>query len=96
MPRLRGSRPDVGSPNFMLGVAAFVGLVLVAFGLLNSFHVHGWRSYAMAIVAAALLLGVARAVVRRITAATERERHDWRSSAVGSRAERRQRARRIK
>lgn len=79
-----------------LWAIGFAGVCWMLFNILSTFHIHGWKSFGLAIVLTALVVAVGRLGVRWIIAATELERRDPRARRGGNRAERRERARRHK
>ena len=93
---LRGTdAPGPGIPLTYL-VAGFAVLCLMLFGIISSFHLHGWKGFGLAFLLSALIFAVGRLAGRRITQSTERERRDPRARRAGNRAERREGARRRK
>lgn len=87
--------PGTGVPLTYL-VVGFALLCLMLFGIINSFHLHGWKGFGLAFLLSALIFAVGRLAGRRITQSTERERRDPRARRTGNRAERREKARRHK
>ena len=92
----QGSSPQAAGSRRTFEVVGFAGVCWFLFTSLTWFDIHGWRGLGLALGLAVLLVGAGRLVVRKIAAATELERRDGRASRGGNRAERRERARRLK
>jgi membrane protein implicated in regulation of membrane protease activity len=94
-PQLKPPRPvskDDGTDP-LLGVIAFGGLCYLLFIFVNSFHIHGWKSFCLALPLAVLVTALVRLALRRIKEATDLERRTHNGPRMGTRAQRRERAR---
>jgi hypothetical protein len=100
MPKPQQKPPRAISKDYgtdpLLRVIAFGGLCYLLFIFVNSFHIHGWKSFGLALPLAVLVTVLVRLALRRIKVTTDLERRTHNGPHMGTRAQRRERARRQK